>query len=180
AAALRGQLAAWDRERFDILVNNAGILRLGTFDAVTEADLDAIYAVNYKSPFFLTQRLLGDLADGGRIINIGSGTARIAFGPLVAYGPLKAALQSLTLYLANFLGPRGIAVNAVAPGGLDNEFNADVFRRLPQARDYIIGGTALGRIGGSADVGGAIAFLAGPAGGFVSGAVLPVDGGYHL
>lgn len=177
---LKGVLAGWDRSTFDILINNAGILRLKTFEAVTEEDLDAIYQVNYKSLFFLTQRLMADLADGGRIINIGSGTARIAFGPLVSYGPLKAALQSLTVYLASFLGKRGITVNAVAPGGLDNEFNADLFERMPQARGYIATNTAVGRIGTSGDVGGIVAFLCTAEASFISGAVIPVDGGYHL
>lgn len=179
-AAFRALLSEWGRPTFDILVHNAGILRLATFNAVTEEDLDAIYQVNYKSIFFLSQRLLGDLADGGRIINLGSGTARIAFAPLVSYGPMKAALQSLTLYLASFLGKRGITVNAIAPGGLDNEFNAGLFAQMPQARDYIISNTAVNRIGASDDVGGIVAFLCTDAAAFISGAIIPVDGGYHL
>lgn len=178
--AFKQVLAEWGSSTFDILVNNAGILRLATFNTVTEADLDAIYNVNYKGVFFLTQHLINDLADGGRIINLGSGTARIAFAPLVSYGPLKAALQSLTLYLANFLGPRKITVNAIAPGGLDNEFNAPLFERMPQARDYITSNTALGRIGTSHDIGSIVAFLCTDQASFVSGAVIPVDGGYHL
>lgn len=178
--AFKRVLSAWGRSNFDILVNNAGMLKMATFNVVTEADLDAIYNVNYKGVFFLTQRLMNDLADGGRIINLGSGTARIAFAPLVSYGPLKAALQSLTLYLASFLGPRKITVNAVAPGGLDNEFNAPLFERMPQAREYIISNTALGRIGTSQDVAGIVAFLCSDQANFVSGAIIPVDGGYHL
>ena len=173
-------LGSWERKTFDILINNAGALRLVPFDMVSEDDLDAIYQINYKSVFFLTQKLVGHMADGGRIINIGSGTARIAFGPLVSYGPLKAALQVLTLYLASFLGPRKITVNAVAPGGLDNEFNAGLFERRPQAREFIASNTALGRIGTSQDVGGIIAFLCTDAAEFISGAIIPVDGGYHL
>ena len=179
-AALKKVLNEWEHSKLDILVNNAGMLRMATFDQVTEHDLDIIYKVNYKSVFFLTQRLSPLLAEGGRIINIGSATAHIAFAPLVSYGPLKAALQSLTVYLASFLGQRGITVNAVAPGGLDNEFNAGLFERMPQARDYIRSNTALGRIGSSQDVGGIIAFLCTDAASFISGAVIPVDGGYHL
>lgn len=177
---LRGTLAAWSRDTLDILVNNAGTLRLATFDAVTEDDLDALYHTNYKSVFFLTQRLVPLLADGGRVINLGSGTARIAFAPLVGYGPLKAALQSLTVYLASFLGGRGITVNALAPGGLDDDFNAPLFERMPQARGHIAGNTAVGRIGLPTDVAGLIAFLCRPEASFISGAVIPVDGGYHL
>jgi NAD(P)-dependent dehydrogenase (short-subunit alcohol dehydrogenase family) len=174
-------LAGWGSEHFDILINNAGTLRLGMLDTISEDDLDAIYQTNYKSVFFITQHLMGLINDGGRIVNLGSGTARIAFGPLVSYGPFKAALQSLTLYLAAFLGKRGITVNAVAPGGLDDDFNAQLFNVVfPPAREYIKSNTAVGRIGMPKDVSGVIAFLCSDEASFISGAVLPVDGGYHL
>lgn len=173
-------LAEWGRSSFDILVNNAGVLRLATFDKVTEEDLEYNFQINYKAVFFLTQRLMGVIADGGRIINLGSGTARVAFAPLVSYGPIKAAIQSLTLYLASFLGKRGITVNAVAPGGLDDEFNAELFANMPQAPEYIKSNTALGRVGVPRDVGSVIGFLASEEASFISGAVLPIDGGYHL
>ena len=174
-------LEGWDRENFDILINNAGTLRLGMLDKISEDDLDAIYQTNYKSIFFLTQHLMPLITDGGRIVNLGSGTARIAFGPLVSYGPFKAALQSLTLYLASFLGKRGITVNAVAPGGLDDDFNATLFNVVfPPAREYIKSNTAVGRLGMPQDISGVIAFLCSPEASFISGAVIPVDGGYHL
>ena len=173
-------LSKWGRSNFDILVNNAGIVKLGTFDKVTEEDLDALYQTNYKSVFFLTQQLMGNIADGGRIINLGSGTAGIAFAPLVSYGPLKAAIQSLTLYLASFLGARGITVNAVAPGGLDDDFNSGLFEQMSEAKDFISSNTALGRIGKPNDIGGVIAFLCTDEASFINGAVIPIDGGYHL
>jgi NAD(P)-dependent dehydrogenase (short-subunit alcohol dehydrogenase family) len=175
----KAQLKSWGRENFDILINNAGTLRIATFDRVTEDDLDTVFATNYKSVFFLTQHLHSLIADHGRVVNLGSGTARIAFGPLVSYGPLKAALQSLTLYLASFLGPRGITANAVAPGGLDDDFNAPLFAMMP-AKDFIKANTAVGRVGMPRDVGGVIAFLCSPQASFVNGAVLNIDGGYHL
>ena len=139
-----------------------------------------MFQTNYKSVFFLTQKLAPMLADGGRIVMLGSGTSRIAFAPLISYGPLKAALQSLTLYLASFLGPRKITVNAVSPGGLDDDFNAPLFDMMPPARDFIRQNTALGRVGMPKDISGVIAFLCEPAAGFVSGAVINIDGGYHL
>ena len=173
-------LSEWGRSDFDILVNNAGIIKLGTFDKVTEEDLDALYQTNYKSVFFLTQQLLNDMADGGRIINIGSGTAGIAFAPLVSYGPLKAAIQSLTLYLASFLGERKITVNAVAPGGLDDDFNSELFEQMSGAKDFISSSTALGRIGKPDDIGSVIAFLCTKSASFINGAIIPIDGGFHL
>ena len=173
-------LSKWGRSNFDILVNNAGIVKLSTFDKVTEEDLDALYQTNYKSVFFLTQQLMGNIADGGRIINLGSGTARIAFAPMIGYGPLKAAIQSLTMYLASFLGERGITVNAVAPGGLDDDFNSGLFEQMSEAKDFISSSTALGRIGKPNDIGGVIAFLCTDEASFINGAVIPIDGGYHL
>ena len=176
----QGVLSKWGRSNFDILVNNAGTLKLSTFDKVTEEDLDAIYQTNYKSVFFLTQQLMEDIADGGRIINLGSGTAGIAFAPMVAYGPIKAAIQSLTLYLASFLGERNITVNAVAPGGLDDDFNSGLFEQMSGAKDFISSSTALGRIGKPDDIGNVIAFLCTDGASFINGAVIPIDGGYHL
>jgi NAD(P)-dependent dehydrogenase (short-subunit alcohol dehydrogenase family) len=176
----KSALSNWGRDSFDILINNAGTLRLGTFDQVTEADLDATMDTNYKGVFFLTQKLVPVMADHGRIVMLGSGTARIAFAPLVSYGPTKAALQSLTLYLASFLGSRGITVNAVAPGGLDDDFNAPLFHAMPPARNHIVQNTALGHIGMPKDVSGVIAFLCSPDASFMSGAIVNIDGGYHL
>jgi NAD(P)-dependent dehydrogenase (short-subunit alcohol dehydrogenase family) len=174
-------LAEWGKTGIDILINNAGTLRIGTFDRITEEDLDVIYQTNYKSIFFLTQKLMPILNENGRIVNLGSGTAKIAFAPLVAYGPLKAALQSLTVYLASFLGSRKITVNAIAPGGLDDDFNATLFNQIfPAARDYITSNTAVGRIGMPNDIGKTIAFLCSDEASFISGAVIPIDGGYHL
>ena len=174
-------LLQWNKKGIDILINNAGTLRMGTFDRITEEDLDAIYQTNYKSIFFLTQQLIPILNENGRIVNLGSGTAKIAFAPLVAYGPIKAALQSLTVYLASFLGSRKITVNAVAPGGLDDDFNATLFNNIfPAAREYIKSNTAVGRIGMPNDIGKTIAFLCSEEASFISGAVIPIDGGYHL
>jgi NAD(P)-dependent dehydrogenase (short-subunit alcohol dehydrogenase family) len=174
-------LTEWGKTGLDILINNAGTLRIAPFNNVTEADLDAIYGTNYKSIFFLTQALLPILNEGGRVVNLGSGTAKIAFGPLVSYGPMKAALQSLTVYLASFLGSRKITVNAVAPGGLDDDFNAPLFNVIfPPAREYIKSNTAVGRLGMPNDVGHVIAFLCSEGASFISGAIIPIDGGYHL
>ena len=174
-------LQEWGKSGIDILINNAGTLRIAPFDKVTEDDLDAIYGTNYKCIFFLTQELLPILNEGGRIVNLGSATAKIAFGPLVSYGPMKAALQSLTVYLASFLGSKKITVNAVAPGGLDDDFNAPLFNVIfPPAREYIKTNTAVGRLGMPNDIGNVIAFLCSDEASFINGSVIPIDGGYHL
>jgi NAD(P)-dependent dehydrogenase (short-subunit alcohol dehydrogenase family) len=146
------QLAAWGRKDFDIRVNNAGTLRIGAFDKISDDDLDAVFNTHYQSVFFLTQKLAVLMANNGRIVNLGSGTARIAFGP------------------------RGITVNAVAPGGLDDDFNAPLFAMMP-AKDTIKANTAVARVGVPNDVGSVIAFLCSPQASFISGAVLPIDGG---
>jgi NAD(P)-dependent dehydrogenase (short-subunit alcohol dehydrogenase family) len=121
------------------------------------------------------------MSDGGRIVNLSSGLANGVFPPLIAYGPLKAALQAMTLYWAQILGPRQITVNAVAPGGLDDDFNAKLFDEIiPGARDYIAGSTALGRVGLPEDISGVIGFLCEPKAGFVTGAIIKIDGGFKL
>ncbi|MEM1005500.1 MAG: SDR family oxidoreductase [Pseudomonadota bacterium] len=174
-------LAGWDANAIDILVNNAGTLRIGGFDQITAEDLDAMYTTNFKSVVLLTQALLPHMAEGGRIVNLSSGLANGVFPPLIAYGPLKAALQAMTLYWAQILGPRQITVNAVAPGGLDGDFNARLFDEIiPGARDYIAGNTALGRVGLPQDVSGVIAFLCDPKASFITGAVIKIDGGFKL
>lgn len=176
----RGVLRDWGTDKFDILVNNAGILTRKPFAFVSEADLDAQYNTNFKSVFFLTQALIGDLCDGGRIINLGSGTTRTAFAPLIAYATMKSAVELFTQYLAKELGQRQITVNAVAPGALDTDFNKELFSERPEARDYIASITALGRVGVAEDAAGVIAFLCTDAARWITGQRLEVSGGAYL
>lgn len=181
ASQIQDTVTSWQGSGLDILINNAGTLRVGGFDHITGDDLDAIYTTNFKSVVLLTQALLPHLNDGGRIVNLSSGLANSVFPPLIAYGPMKAALQTMTLYWAQILGPRQITVNAVAPGGLDDDFNAKLFdEMIPGARDYIAGSTALGRVGLPEDVAGVIGFLCEPKAAFVTGAVVKIDGGFKL
>ena len=112
---VRQALAELNADRFDYLVNNAGTSLHKAFDQTTEEELDRLYNVHFKGVFFLTQKLLPLLGDGGRIVNISSGLARFTNPGSSAYGSMKGAVEVLTRYLAKELGPRGIAVNTVAP-----------------------------------------------------------------
>ena len=173
-------LQEWGSDKFDILVNNAGILSQKPFEYVSEADLDAQYNTNFKSVFFLTQALLAMLQDGGRIINLGSGTTRTAFLPLIAYATIKSAVELLTQYLAKHLGERQITVNTVSPGALDTDFNKELFDSNPGAKDYIASITALGRVGVVQDVAGVIAFLCTEEAQWITGQRLEISGGAYL
>ncbi len=178
-ARVSGILEEWNAG-LDILIPNAGVLTMKSFGELTEEDLDRQYQVNYKSLFFLLQRLIPRLSDGGRIVTIGSGTTHHAFLPLIGYAPLKAAVETLTVYLAQLLGSRGITVNAVAPGALDTDFNAPLFEAMPAVPGYIGQQTALSRIGMPTDVVGVVAFLCSDEARWITGHRLDVSGGFKL
>jgi NAD(P)-dependent dehydrogenase (short-subunit alcohol dehydrogenase family) len=162
----------------DILVNNAGVLDATPLAEVTQEAFDRSYAINVRAPFFLIQRLLPRLGNGGRIINISSATTRIA-SPFTHYAMGKGAVEVLSRTLARALGPRGITVNSVSPGVIDTDMGAWVHSddHLKQA---IIGTAALGRLGQAEDVADAVAFLASADGRWVTGVTLDVSGGSWL
>ncbi|RRS01504.1 SDR family NAD(P)-dependent oxidoreductase [Glycomyces terrestris] len=162
----------------DILVNNAGIGADGRIGTVSEDDYDRVFAVNAKSPFFITRRSLELIPDGGRIINIGSGVTRIALPEAIAYAMTKGAVDTFTLALAAELGPRGITVNTVAPGITDTDLNP--WLRDPEAQAAAAARAALGRVGRPEDVTGPILFLASEAGRWTTGQIIDATGGSHL
>jgi NAD(P)-dependent dehydrogenase (short-subunit alcohol dehydrogenase family) len=149
----------WGRSSFDYLVNNAGISHHAAFDKVTEEEMDSLYQVHFKGVFFLTQRLLPLINDGGRIVMLSSGTTRIIYPGSGAYASMKGAIEILTLYLAKELGPRRIAVNAVAPGAIATDFSGGMVRDNPEVNKIVAGMTALGRAGMPDDIGPMIASL---------------------
>jgi NAD(P)-dependent dehydrogenase (short-subunit alcohol dehydrogenase family) len=149
----------WGRSSFDYLVNNAGISHHAAFDKVTEEEMDSLYQVHFKGVFFLTQRLLPLINDGGRIVMLSSGTTRIIYPGSGAYASMKGAIEILTLYLAKELGPRRIAVNAVAPGAIATDFSGGMVRDNPEVNKIVAGMTALGRAGMPDDIGPVIASL---------------------
>ncbi len=177
AAVLR---ETWERETFDVLVNNAGISANGAFVDVTEADFDALVAVHFKGVFFLTQRLLPLIADGGSIVNLSSGLARFAFPQRIAYASVKGAVEVMSRYLALELGPRGINVNVVAPGAVATDFNDGMLRDNPEMQRAIASGTALGRHAVADDIGPVIAALVGEGNHWVTGQRIEASGGQHI
>ncbi|MBI3896984.1 MAG: SDR family oxidoreductase [Gammaproteobacteria bacterium] len=149
----------WNRDSFDFLVNNAGIGIHAAMAETTEQQFDQLVNIHLKGVFFLTQRLLPLLADGGRIVNISTGLTRFALPGYAAYAAIKGAVEVLTKYLAKELGARGIAVNVVAPGAIETDFGGGAVRDNEQLNHFLAAQTALGRVGVPDDIGGVIASL---------------------
>ncbi|MFE0426701.1 SDR family oxidoreductase [Streptomyces sp. NPDC058953] len=172
--------AAFDRhaDGLDILVNNAGVAGHGTIDQVTEADYDRVFAVNAKAPFFIVQRGLSRLRDGGRIINISSGVTKVAFPGMTSYAASKGAVEVLTLTLAQTLGSRGITVNAVSPGTIET----DIHPWMADADAKAAAGaySVFNRVGQPEDVADVVAFLASSDGRWVTGQNIDASGGSGL
>jgi NAD(P)-dependent dehydrogenase (short-subunit alcohol dehydrogenase family) len=179
-AGVRKTLQAWGRDRFDYLVNNAGNSQHINIDKVTEADFDAVVNVHFKGVFFLTQKLLPLINDGGRIVNISSGLARVSAPGSSVYGAAKGAVEVLTRYLAKELGPRGITANVVAPGAIQTDFNGGMVRDNPEVNKMVAGMTALGRAGVPDDIGPMIATLLSDENRWVNGQRIEVSGGMAL
>jgi NAD(P)-dependent dehydrogenase (short-subunit alcohol dehydrogenase family) len=149
----------WSRETFDFLVNNAGMQIPGSFATATPEDFDRLIAVHFKGIFFLTQRLAGLLAENGSIVNISSGHTRFYTPECVIYAAAKGAIEVLTRYLAQELGPRGITVNTIAPGAVATDYTDRLLRDKEEVQHMINSLTPLGRYAVADDIGGAIAAL---------------------
>jgi NAD(P)-dependent dehydrogenase (short-subunit alcohol dehydrogenase family) len=171
---------SWGRGSFDYLVNNAGISHHAAFDKVTEEELDSLYQVHFKGVFFLTQKLLPLMNDGGRIVMLSSGTTRIIFPGSAAYASMKGAIEILALYLAKELGPRRIAVNTVAPGAIATDFSGGMVRDNPEVNKIVAGMTALGRAGLPDDIGPMIASLLSEDNRWVNAQRIEVSGGMSI
>lgn len=177
---VREALTGLGAERFDYLVNNAGMALYKPFDQTTEAELDALYAVHFKGVFFLTQKLLPLINDGGRIVNISSGLARFALPGSSAYGSVKGAVEVLTRYLAKELGSRGITVNTVAPGAIATDFGNGQVRDNPEMNQRVADMIALGRAGEPDDIGSMIAALLSDDNRWVNAQRIEVSGGMNI
>lgn len=166
--------------QFDFLVNNAGTALHALATEVKEEQMDAIYDIHFKGMFFLTQQSLPYLKNGGAVINISSGLTRISYPGYSVYGSLKAAVETLTRYLAKELGPRKIRVNVVAPGAIETDFGGGRVRDNKELNDQIAAFTALGRVGVPDDIGGVVAFLCTEEGRWINGQRIEVSGGQSL
>jgi NAD(P)-dependent dehydrogenase (short-subunit alcohol dehydrogenase family) len=178
-AMIAGLDAGLGGERLDILVNNIGGGVYEPFEATTIERLDWSWNLNVRILFLVTTALIPRLRDGGRVINISSAGSRIADPAFVAYGMAKAAVDYFTRALAKQLGPRGIAVNAVAPGTTNVDTNFEALRD-PAVVEFIAKDTAMGRIGQPRDIAEVIHMLASPAGRWVTGQIVDASGGYKL
>jgi len=177
---VRKALQSWGRDQFDYLVNNAGnSLHVG-FEQMTELQFDEVVNVHFKGVYFLTQKLLPLMRDGGRIVNISSGLTRMAFPGSSAYAAAKGAVEVLTRYLAKELGLRGITANVVAPGAIATDFSGGMVRDNPEINKRVAEMTALGRAGVPDDVGPMIAALLSEENRWVNGQRIEVSGGAVL
>lgn len=162
------------------LINNAGTGLYAPFDSTTEAQFDDMVNIHLKAAFFLTQKMLPLLSDGGSIVNISSGLARFSSSNYSAYAIMKAAIESLTRYQALELGARKIRVNTVAPGAIETDFAGGSVRDSKEINAMIAGSTALGRVGLPDDVGSVVAFLCSPDAKWVNAQRIEVAGGVHI
>jgi 3-oxoacyl-[acyl-carrier protein] reductase len=165
-------------DRLDILVPNAGVSKVATIEDTTIEDFDGLFAVNVRAPFFLVQQLLPILHSGSSIIFISSLAAHAALGTLTAYSATKGAIDTLVKHFASALGPRGIRVNAVAPGVIDTDMSS--FAKTEEGRKFTLAMQALQRIAEPADVGAVVAFLASEEARWITGDIIRVDGGSKL
>lgn len=178
---VKKQLAqVWQRESFDFLVNNAGVGNHALFSDTTEAQFDLMMNIHLKGPFFLTQKLLPLIADGGRILNISSGLTRFALPGSSAYAIMKGAIEVLTKYQARELGARGIAVNVLAPGAIETDFGGGMVRDNAQVNKMVADNTALGRVGLPDDIGDMVALMLSDEGRWMNAQRVEASGGMFI
>jgi NAD(P)-dependent dehydrogenase (short-subunit alcohol dehydrogenase family) len=165
---------------FDFLVNNAGMGKTVPFAQVTEALFDDFLNVHFKSVYFLTQKLLPVMQNGGSIVNISSGTTRFSNPGYSVYASMKGAIEVLTKYMAKELGSKGIRANVVAPGPVETDFNGGAIRNNPQFKNMLGSMSPLGRVGSADDIGSVVAFLCSEDSKWINGQRIEVSGGINV
>jgi NAD(P)-dependent dehydrogenase (short-subunit alcohol dehydrogenase family) len=170
----------WDTKTFDYLINNAGMGATVPFLEVTEGLFDEFLNVHFKGVYFLTQKLVPFLNEGGSVINISTGTTRFSNPGYSVYASMKGAVEVFTKYLAKELGSKGIRANVVAPGPIETDFNKAAIRSNPQMKERLSSLSPLGRVGNADDIGGVVAFLCTEDAKWINGQRLEVSGGINI
>src|ERR1700722_16222488 len=165
-------------DRLDILVANAGVSKSASIEDTKVEDFDNLFAVNVRAPYFLVQQLLPTLCKGSNIIFTSSLAAHASVGTLSAYGATKGAVDTLVKHFAAALGPRGIRVNAVAPGVVDTDMSS--FAKTEAGREVTLGMQALKRMAQPDDIAPVVVFLASDDARWITGDSIHVDGGSKL
>ena len=172
--------AKWKRDDLNFLVNNAGIGIYAPFAETSEKQFDELMNVQLKGPFFLTQKLLPLIKDGGRIVNISTGLARFTLPGYSAYATMKGGIEVLTRYMAKELGAREISVNVVAPGAIETDFAGGAVRDNKEVNKFLASQTALGRVGLPDDIGSVVASLLGDDNHWITAQRIEASGGMFL
>jgi NAD(P)-dependent dehydrogenase (short-subunit alcohol dehydrogenase family) len=181
AATLAGTVrSTWNRDGFDVLVNMAGFAGNTPLGGIERDTVERLVAVHFTGVVLLTQELLPMIADGGRILNISTGLTRFANPVYAVYASVKTAIETWTVYLAKELGPRGIAVNVLAPGATATDFAGGAIRDSEEYRDMLLPTVAMGRIGEPDDIGAAIAAVLDPRMAWVTAQRIEASGGQRL
>lgn len=170
----------WNTPSFDFLINNAGMGATVPFTQVTDELFTDFLNVHFKGVYFLTQQLVPYINEGGRIINISSGTTRFANPGYSVYASMKGAIEVLTKYLAKELGVKGIRANVVAPGPIETDFNNAGIRSNPQMKERLSALSPLGRVGQADDIGSVVAFLCTEDAKWINGQRIEVSGGINV
>lgn len=165
---------------FDYLINNAGIGNHQMITDTTEDAFEHLVNVHLKGVYFLTQKVIPNINEGGRIVNVSTGLARFALPGYSAYAMMKGAIEVFTRYLAVELGEKGIGANTIAPGAIETDFLGGTVRNNKQVNDYIASTTALGRVGLPEDIGGAVAFLCSEDARWINAQRIEISGGQNI
>ncbi|BBE20364.1 short-chain alcohol dehydrogenase-like protein [Aquipluma nitroreducens] len=170
----------YQKSNLDFLINNAGIGLYGGVADTTEETFDAVMNVNFKGVYFLTQKMLPLLNDGGSIVNVSSSLTRVCVPNVSVYASIKSAIETYTKYLANELGKRRITANVVAPGATATDFADGATKDNEERRKLTASTTALGRVGEPEDIGGVVAFLCSEEAKWVNAQRIEASGGAKL
>lgn len=173
-------LEKFNTESIDFLINNAGFGKGIPIEKLTEPDFDSFVNVHFKGVVFLTQKALRMMRDGGGVVFITAAADRYIVPAYAAYGACKGAVEVFSRYVAKEYGSRGIRANTVAPGGIVTDFNNAAIRSNPQAQQWIVAQTPMGRLGEAHDIGGLVALLCSEDAGWLTGQRLEATGGFNL